>query len=70
MREWGLFVSQAIKDTEPPRFNEPGLFFIARDQAMFYESIQSEPWGRPHIDDLVHALDFVIENNYPARGES
>ena len=70
MREWGLFVSSAIKGTEPPRFNEPGLFLIERDQTVFFESIQSMPWGRPLIDDLVHAVDFVLETNYPARGES
>jgi len=70
MREWGLFVSSAIKDTEPPRFNEPGLFLIERDQTVFFESIQSMPWGRPQIDNLVHAVDFVLEKNYPARGES
>lgn len=70
MREWGLFVSSAIKDTEPARFNEPGLFLIEPDQTVFFESIQSMPWGRPQIDDLVHAIDFVLEKNYPARGES
>lgn len=70
MREWGLFVSSAIKDTEPARFNEPGLFLIEPDQTVFFESIQSMPWTRPQIDDLVHAIDFVLEKNYPARGES
>lgn len=70
MREWGLFVSSAIKDSEPARFNEPGLFLIEPDQTVFFESIQSMPWGRPQIDDLVRAIDFVVEKSYPARGEA
>lgn len=70
MRDWGLFVSAAIKDSEPARFNEPGLFLIEPDQTVFFESIQSMPFARPQIDDLVHAIDFVLEKNYPARGES
>ena len=37
---------------------------------MFVESIQSMPWGWPPIDDLVQAIDFVLEKHYPARGES
>jgi len=70
MRAWGLFVSSAIKDSEPARFNEPGLFLIEPDQTVFFESIQSMPFARPQIDDLVHAIDFVLEKSYPARGES
>ena len=31
MRAWGLFVSHAIKDDEPPVFDEPGLFLIRPD---------------------------------------
>ena len=65
----GLVFSSAIKDSEPARFSEPGLFLIQPNQAMFFESIQSMPWGRPQIDDLLGAIDFVLENDYPARGE-
>ena len=27
------------------------------------------PFVRPHFSELVSALDFAIEKNYPARGE-
>ena len=27
------------------------------------------PFGRPHFSEYVGALDFVIANDYPARGE-
>ena len=31
MRDWGLFVSRGLWDSEPPLFNEPGLFLISPD---------------------------------------
>jgi hypothetical protein len=27
------------------------------------------PFSRPHLSDLLAALDFIAERNYPARGE-
>jgi len=27
------------------------------------------PFARPHFSDILAAIDFVLENNYPARGE-
>jgi hypothetical protein len=27
------------------------------------------PFARPHLDDLLKAIDFVKEEDYPARGE-
>ena len=70
MREWGLFVSAAIKEGEPARFSEPALFLVKPDGTVFFESIQSLPWARPQLDDLLHAIDYVLEKEYPARGES
>ena len=69
MREWGLFVSSAIKESEPARFNEPALMLIEPDATVYFESIQSMPWARPQLDDVLHAIDYVLENQYPARGE-
>lgn len=70
MRRWGLFVSRAIKDGEPARFNEPGLFLVRPDGTIFYEAITSMPWGRPRLDDILGGIDFVLEHGYPARGEA
>jgi peroxiredoxin len=70
MRRWGLFVSHAIKDEEPALFNEPGLFLVGPDGTVFYEAVTSAPWGRPHYDDVLQAIDFVLANDYPARGEA
>lgn len=70
MREWGLFLSRAIKEDEPPLFNEPGLFLIAPDGSVYYESILSMPVGRPRLDDLLGAVRYWLEHSYPARGEA
>jgi peroxiredoxin len=70
MREWGLFVSKAIKDDEPDEFGEPGLFLIRRDRTVFAEILNSMPFGRPRFEDLVVSLKWIAENDYPARGEA
>jgi peroxiredoxin len=85
MRSWGLFVSHGINDGEPAVFSEPGLFLIAAgelsgdvgaaraaasDGTVYYESILSMPAGRPRLDDLLGALKYWREHDYPARGEA
>ena len=70
MREWGLFVSRGIKEPEPDQFGEPGLFLIRPDGTVYYVAVNSMPFGRPRLDDMLGAIDFVIARNYPARGES
>jgi peroxiredoxin len=69
MREWGLFVS-AGRDGEPERFNEPGLFLIKPDGSVYYEALTSMPWARPHLDDILNGIDYVLRTDYPARGEA
>jgi hypothetical protein len=27
------------------------------------------PFARPHFKEMLAALDFIIQNDYPARGE-
>jgi peroxiredoxin len=70
MRRWDLFVSHAIKDEEPPLFSEPGLFLVDSQATVFYEAVTSGPWGRPRFDDVLQGIDFVLANDYPARGEA
>jgi peroxiredoxin len=69
MRDWGLFVSRGL-DGEPALFNEPGLFLIAVDGTVFYESLLSMPVGRPRLPDLLAGIDWWVEHGYPARGEA
>ena len=67
-RAWGLFISSAIKEGEPDRFNEPGLFVLDADGALFWSSIATMPFGRPALDDVLAGLRFAQEHAYPARG--
>lgn len=74
-REWGLYISTSRGKTsagvvEPDKFNEPGLFFVKPDQTLYASSIATMPFARPHFDELLKAINFVIEKDYPARGEA
>ena len=73
-REWGLYISTSRGKTsigveEPALFSEPGLFMVTPEQTLYYGSVQTMPFVRPHFSELVGALDFAIANSYPARGE-
>ena len=73
-REWGLYISTSRGTTsigieEPELFAEPGLFMVSPEQNLYYGSVQTMPFVRPHFIELVHAIDFAIKNDYPARGE-
>lgn len=67
-RRWGLYVSEAIKDTEPAQFLEPGLFILDQDFMVYSASVQTSQFARPHPADVVSALEFIIEKDYPPRG--
>ncbi len=69
-RAWDLFISAGIKDGEPPMFAEPGLFLIRPDQTLYAASIQTMPFARPSISDVLAGVKFVTEKEYPARGEA
>jgi peroxiredoxin len=73
-RDWGLYISTSRGKTsigieEPALFSEPGLFVVNPDQSLYYMSVQTMPFVRPHFKELLGAIDFAIEKNYPARGE-
>jgi hypothetical protein len=59
----------SIGVVEPPLFSEPGVFLLRPDQSIYYISVQSMPFVRPNFQEMVQALDFVINTDYPARGE-
>lgn len=54
---------------EPALFAEPGVFIVRPDGSLYYGAVQTMPFARPHFDELLAALDFALEKNYPARGE-
>jgi len=74
-RRWGLYVSTSRGKTsvgveEPVLFSEPGIFLIRADGTLYFVAVQSMPFARPHFDEMLRAIDFVLKNNYPARGEA
>jgi peroxiredoxin len=73
-RGWGLYVSAGRGKTslgieEPAFFSEPGLFLIRADGTLYFASVQTMPFVRPAIDEVISAIDFVVAKDYPARGE-
>lgn len=73
-RKWGLYISASRGKTsigivEPELFSEPGLFLLRPDRTIYYLSVQSMPFVRPNFKELLQAIDFTIQHDYPARGE-
>ncbi len=68
--EWGLFISNAIKPTEPEQFSEPGIFVVRPDGTLYASVLQTMPFARPDTKTVLASLETVIEKDYPARGEA
>lgn len=74
-RELGLYISAGRGKTstgieEPELFSEPGVYLVRPDQTLYYGATQTMPFARPGFADLLKAVDFAIDKNYPARGEA
>ena len=74
-REWGLYVSSSRGMTsagieEPPLFAEPGLFLVKPDATLYWASVSTMPFARPHFGEISQAIDFALSKSYPARGEA
>lgn len=68
-REWGLFMSGKAQDAEPEKFAEPGIAILYPDGRIYALHLQNVPFARPTLDDLLKGLKFIIEKNYPLRGQ-
>ncbi|GAA5442384.1 hypothetical protein Misp06_00558 [Microbulbifer sp. NBRC 101763] len=73
-KEWGLYLSSGHGATsvgieEPILFSEPGVFLVRNDSTLYFAIVQTMPFVRPHFKEMIGALEFVQENDYPARGE-
>jgi len=73
-RRWNLYISTSRGRTsmgvdEPHQFAEPGLFMMTPDHMLYFINVQSMPFARPNWREVLSAVDFVVENDYPARGE-
>jgi peroxiredoxin len=70
-RRWGLYISAGLPDSkEPAAFSEPGVFLVRPDGTLFMAALNSMPFARPHFDEILDAVDFVLAKAYPARGEA
>lgn len=69
-RALGLYISKGIKVHEPEYFFEPAVLIVRPDNTLYSIILQSMPYGRPHIEDMLQTFDYIIEENYPPRGES
>lgn len=74
VRAWGLHRSAgrgltSIGIEEPAEFNEPGLFIVRPDQTLYWAQVSTMPFARPHFREILGALKFALEKDYPARGE-
>jgi len=43
---------------------------VRPDGTLYAASVQTMPFARPSFKELAGALDFVIKEDYPARGEA
>lgn len=73
-RQWGLYISasRGKKPTgiqEPELFSEPGVFLVRPDGSLYYGAVQTMPFARPQFQDLLGAVDYAIDKDYPSRGE-
>lgn len=71
---WGLHRSAGKGKTsigveEPAEFSEPGLFLIKPDNTLYWFNVSTMPFARPNFTDILGGINFVVANDYPARGE-
>ncbi|RMD92916.1 MAG: AhpC/TSA family protein, partial [Alphaproteobacteria bacterium] len=66
-REWGLYLTDSIKEVEPAVFNEPGTFWVLPDGTLYLIEIASMPFPRPDLEILLGRV-AAIANGYPPRG--
>jgi len=66
-REWGLYLSDSIKEAEAEIFPEPGLFWVRPDGRLYLIDIATMPFARPDLELLLSKVP-AVGNGYPARG--
>lgn len=68
-RSWGLYISNNKEGSNEPKvFSEPGLYVVRPDTTVVVAMVQSAPFTRPSIPELIQGLKYVVDNNYPIRG--
>lgn len=73
-REWGLFISTGRGKTsvgveEPDLFSEAAIYLVRPNGELFFGSVQTMPFARPSFGEILLGVKFVIDKDYPGRGE-
>ena len=45
---------------------KPGLVLVRPDGTLYAALVGSMPFARPHFSEVLKALDFIVEKDYPA----
>jgi hypothetical protein len=43
---------------------------VRPDGTLYWGSVSTMPFARPHFTEILTSIDFAIKNDYPARGEA
>ena len=67
----GLYLSHAIemRPLESEVFVEPAVLFVRSDLTLYGAIIQTFPFARPKVHDLLEVPTFAAAQNYPPRGD-
>ena len=69
MNAWGLFLSDAVDENEPPVFCEPAVFVIEpTENKIKYAALTSGPFARPDMGEVLKGVQEQKKPKSPARG--
>ncbi len=69
-RTWNLYISHGFKEGEPDTFSEPALHIVRPNGELYASSIQTMPFTRPAIPELLGGFRYIIDHDYPSRGDA
>ena len=67
-RQFGCFISEAIRDGEKDFFAEAALFMVRPDGVLWGSSVNTFPFLRPTAEMVLDAVDVAKNRSYPPRG--
>jgi len=73
-KAWGLYLSRGRGMSsrgleEPGFFVEPAMFLVRPNGTLFGGEVQTMPFARPHLDDVLFGIDYILTNGVAPRGE-
>jgi len=67
-RGLGLYISEAIRESEPTLFVEAAVFLVQPDGVLWGSVVNTFPFIRPTAEQILDAVGMQTERNYPPRG--